>query len=370
MKHIINIVNQYAAMLNCAFISIETEPNEYYTIIKGIFHKTNLVRNNPYSVDYRGVDIVFLQVGDESIFDTISKTRDLVAKISEINDLVTICAIKNSAENVELMKSLEKNYYIDHILPFYSNYDEETIYTFLYRVLKPIVIKRELEEALVSEMSGKRHLMLEEAKMASQKQKDKEAIDSNDDNSSDDNSNDNDIIDEARKERLQDVRYTRVEKISAEEFISTLDDSVVDKIEDTKDELSDIIVTLYDMEKMGAKEILEVLPSFAKKMYELHLIIDSLVLFQIISKTFYVLYEFLNGITLDNLQDSSKKSMLITMLLAVMKDLEEWTDVIFIQKNTKDIHYLDASFSSNILQIENLFVVSDDEDDGSDLDFF
>jgi len=364
MKHIINIVNQYAAMLNCAFISMEAEPNEYFTIIKKIFHKAELVRNNPYSVDYKGMDIVFLQVNSESVFNTISKTRDLVAKINEINDLVVICAIKNSVDNIELMKSLEKNYYIDHILPFYSNYDEETIYTFLYRVLKPIVIKKELEEALVYEMSGKRHLELKEAKMMSQKQKDKENA-----NTSSDSIDNDGIIDEARKERLKDVRYTRIEKISAEEFISTLDDGVVDKIEDMRDELSDIIVTLYDMEKMDAKEMYEALQPFAKRMYELHLIIDSLILFQIISKTFYTLYEFLSGITLDDLQDGSKKSMLVTMLLAVMKDLEEWIDVIFIQRNTKDIHYLDASFSSNILQIENLFV-SDIENDGSDLDFF
>ena len=58
-------------------------------------------------------------------------------------------------------------------------------------------------------------------------------------------SSDSDTVDETRKKRLQDARYTRVEKISTEEFASTLDDSVVDKIEDTKDGLGDIAVTLY-----------------------------------------------------------------------------------------------------------------------------
>ena len=59
------------------------------------------------------------------------------------------------------------------------------------------------------------------------------------------------------------------------------------------------------------------------------------------------------------------------MLLAIINDVEKWIDIIFIHHTTKDIHYLDASFSSNILEVENLFLEHYEEDeDEDDLEFF
>jgi len=61
--------------------------------------------------------------------------------------------------------------------------------------------------------------------------------------------------------------------------------------------------------------------------------------------------------------------MLVTMLIGIVKDLEQWIQVIFVERSTEDIHYLDASFSSNILEVENLFVETDNSED-DDLEFF
>jgi len=56
----------------------------------------------------------------------------------------------------------------------------------------------------------------------------------------------------------------------------------------------------------------------------------------------------------------------------LIRDLQTWKQYIFIEQNVEDIHYLDASFFDNCLEIEN-FILSnpqENDEDFDDLEFF
>ena len=70
-------------------------------------------------------------------------------------------------------------------------------------------------------------------------------------------------------------------------------------------------------------------------------------------------------------EHSEQKRLLILNLIGLVKDLEQWITIVFIQKIADDVHYLDASFANNVVEIESIFtkreLVSNEEDD---LEFF
>ena len=43
------------------------------------------------------------------------------------------------------------------------------------------------------------------------------------------------------------------------------------------------------------------------------------------------------------------------MFQSVIGDIEKWINIIFIDRDTDNIHYLDASFVDNCYTIENVF---------------
>jgi len=64
-----------------------------------------------------------------------------------------------------------------------------------------------------------------------------------------------------------------------------------------------------------------------------------------------------------------KNEFLLTILLALVDDLINWKEQVFIQQTADWIHYMDSSFYANISQIDIL--LSDDEKDfETDLEFF
>jgi len=55
--------------------------------------------------------------------------------------------------------------------------------------------------------------------------------------------------------------------------------------------------------------------------------------------------------------------------MSVLEDLYNWIDMVFVQKNTDNVNYFDASFSNTCLELENIFESETSQDDDS-LDFF
>ena len=170
-------------------------------------------------------------------------------------------------------------------------------------------------------------------------------------------------------DRMNDIRFTKSENISASKFIETLDSNIIDKIELIIDKIDFFISITYDLEDSSDSDnSIQLINSLTPIISEVYKLIDSLLIFQIIARAFSNLNDFLTSITPQQIEDKDKKNQLCNMLLAIIKDLEQWINVIFIEHTTNDIHYFDASFSSNILEIENIFIDIEDNDD--DLEFF
>lgn len=171
-------------------------------------------------------------------------------------------------------------------------------------------------------------------------------------------------------EREKDIRFTQYEKISATEFLETLDSTIIDKVEVTTELSDNFVTTLYDFEEaQNSQDALALIAHIQESIAEVFDLISSLIIFNVTARAFESLGHFLATLTAEMLDDTEKKALLASMLLAIANDFEKWVQVIFIDHSTMDIHYFDASFSSNILEIENVFLVVDDDDD-DDLEFF
>ena len=175
----------------------------------------------------------------------------------------------------------------------------------------------------------------------------------------------------SREAHLSDIRTHFETKISAKEFVSKLDENTLKNVKKIEETLNETLDLISSMREYSAEETYKALPNFTKKMYEVYAFIRSLKEFKILAKSFFFLYRFLKNIELEQLEREDKRANLIEMLAILVEDLKDWINVLFVEQSAENIHYFDASFSANILQIENVFILEEEcEDDGSDLEFF
>jgi len=348
MKDIIKLTNEYASNLNCLFFNFDNDLESHYTMFNTMFRESILIKDithTKYLKSYE-VDIIFIRIDD--IFNLMSSTeiKTFLQSLRSENELLPIYVINKDLAISNAKKTIYSCFCIDGVLP--TPFDVNATYKFLYRVLKKIVIFKDLEQYIAT---------LERELETRSKYEIKANIFKKSSN-----------IDEV-KERKEDIRFSQKDKISAVEFMSSLDDTIMDKVEYLNDELNSLIEILYDIDNSDAKGALAFMPSVNIVIQDIYVLVHSIRTFQITARAFGTLNSFLGNLTIEELGDVDKKKMLISMLLAIINDLEKWIDVVFVNQTTEDIHYLDASFASNILEIENIFSENVESDD-DDLEFF
>jgi len=170
---------------------------------------------------------------------------------------------------------------------------------------------------------------------------------------------------------LSAIRYSIAEYVSAVELLDELDPNIQDKIEMFFDTIDLLFITLYKFEdnsndsKLLIKEIIQ---SFEK----FNTILLNIGVFNTIANSFAQLIEFMKCLDYEIFNDTDKRILFSSVLQSVCGDIEKWINVIFIDKDTDNIHYFDASFADNCFTIENLFTEVESElaDDDDDLEFF
>jgi len=244
---------------------------------------------------------------------------------------------------------IDKCYCLDGFLPI--PFDRDKVYRFLYRVLKRLTISKELNvyiEDLENQLFTLPTQTIEE--------KPKEQVAQ---------------AKKIEKDREKDIRFSQTEKISAAEFMNSLDDSIIDKVENIEVELDALIGIVYRIENADASSSITIVRENVKPIIEnVFILVESMGYFDVAARAFGTLNKFLAALSENEFENEAGKNLFITMFLAVINDIEKWLQVIFIDQSTEDIHYLDASFSSNILEIEQVFLECDDDDDDDDLEFF
>ncbi len=351
MKTIIKLTNEYASNLNCLFLNFDGKLASYYDMFAFIF-KDCLLTKDVDIVDEQYLataDIIFIKVDNDTKFNDYQSLKDFSQSLRKDKELLPVYIIKENVDDTNLLNILDMCYCLDGSIPV--PFERERVYRFLYRILKRITIEKELHaytQSLEDQLYTPILTQDIQKELVSEVKPKKQQKDS---------------------ARENDIRFSQTNKISALEFMDSLDDTIIDKIENLNEELETLIGVLYDVDEANANDALALMPSVNRVIVDIYSLIESIGSFSVTARAFDTLNIFLQSITVVELTDLDRKSMFVAMLLAIISDLEKWIDVIFVHHTTEDIHYLDASFSSNIMEIENLFN-DDDDDDDDDLDFF
>ncbi len=173
--------------------------------------------------------------------------------------------------------------------------------------------------------------------------------------------------------RFKDIRYSVVDKISADEFVSELDEATFSELDDFREDLENFNLLLNDMSLCEPSHFYGYLDQVAAFYHRLFKTVHSFVVFGAIENTFKEFASFLENITREQLEDIDKQNMLIDALFALSDDLNKWINIIFYERNTDNIHYFDASFANTCLEIEAMFNEEEAEaveDDEELLEFF
>ena len=354
MQETIKLTNEYASNLNCVLIDFTAQEYLYIDLFGRIFHnclfiRSESVKENNAIMAAATVDLVIVSINDNCQCDDYNLLKSKIDTFRRTDDTVPVLALNNIKHNENLDEILKGSYVVDGIIP--APFYKYGLYRFLYRMLKKITHIKELEAYI--------HSLEKELSFEAPKELELKSLETNE-------------IQQIDSIREKDIRFTQLEKISAIDFMASLDNTIVDKMELLFEHLDNFIITLYDFETFDAKNAYNLLPAICEQIDEVYIIIDSLSVFGVTARAFNSLNELLNRITLDDLSDTDTKHVFATMLIAIVNDLEKWIKVIFVEQSTQDIHYFDASFSSNILEIESIFAATDDENEDfdDDLEFF
>jgi len=155
-------------------------------------------------------------------------------------------------------------------------------------------------------------------------------------------------------------------KISAKEYREDIDDYVLEKITDLQEIESDLEDKLYGFELSNSSSSLKAMSSlFLQYSSAISLLFE----FEDLSIAVRDVSELLKGVDLESMQDEKLKKLLV-ITRAIISDLTQWRETIFIYQNTQDIHYLDDSLLSSCLQFEVIVLNRDEEEIDNDLDLF
>lgn len=169
------------------------------------------------------------------------------------------------------------------------------------------------------------------------------------------------------EQELKVLRRSRLEKMSAHDFISEVGDDLNEAIEDLQEsdhELEDqISLLIYPLTQNDLNGVALKLSKYAS-------IINQMIDFGDLAIAVKTLSEFLMELPISDVDE--KKYKQLTMFLTNIKDdLRNWRLTNFVEQSSESIHYLDASLMSSCLQLQMVFMpkqeIEDDDDLGLDL---
>ena len=168
---------------------------------------------------------------------------------------------------------------------------------------------------------------------------------------------------------INKMHYEDHQKISAIEFLEEfeVEQSLIDDLNENENEAQNLLYAEVELTQ-------EMISSFAKVLTYYTHFLNETIEFKDLSYSISALVEVLNNVEISDI-DSSIQSTLKNYMTGIIDDMSNWKKVIFIDKNTPDIHYLDASLLDNCSEIELLIHPPEkdpnaNEDDDDDLEFF
>ena len=161
------------------------------------------------------------------------------------------------------------------------------------------------------------------------------------------------------------MHYKEEQKISAEAFCAegSIDELDIQDILESCQDLFDAVQERHiEHDEAYFSSVNENLRSYA-------IILEKNLEFRDLGFSLSKLSDFLEA-HLAELPTHTKKSAILVILKAIVEDLISWTKSVLEEKTAVDIHYLDASLLSSIIQFEMMFAPANSDEGEDDLEFF
>lgn len=163
------------------------------------------------------------------------------------------------------------------------------------------------------------------------------------------------------------LRRSHVHKINAEEFCEQIDQEMLDNVRELMEHIEEIRDHLREY---TANRQIEDWREIGEEAQKIASVINQMFEFADLAYAFQNLAGLLQETSGDSL-DNKKLKTIQVFLLGMLDDLGGWIENIFIQKTAQDVHYLDASLFSTMLQLEmELAGRKKQEEDEEDLVLF
>jgi CheY-like chemotaxis protein len=176
------------------------------------------------------------------------------------------------------------------------------------------------------------------------------------------------VLETKEKELL---RQSFVHKTAAIDYIQDIGGDVLDEIRDLESLDEEWIEKLQNLE---SEPSIDNLYHFADSVLGVYVrAINNLFEFTALAYALSSLGTFMKEHSGEIISDSKKLKTLVMLTEHLGSDLTSWREHIFALQDTADIHYLDSSFFSSCMQIEQIIgnkevASNDDDDDG--MEFF
>ena len=174
----------------------------------------------------------------------------------------------------------------------------------------------------------------------------------------------NKVID---KSSINTMHYQDTHKISAQEFLQDfeLDQYLLDELHENESEMKNTLFLEDELSQNMIDSVIETLDRYVR-------VLHGTIEFEDIGFSLNSLAQFLGTLDMSSL-DEEKKNTLRFYIFGLINDLSSWKQYIFIEPNTPDIHYLDASLLENCAEIERFITQKSDEvvqSDEDEMEFF
>ncbi|MFA6137173.1 MAG: PAS domain S-box protein [Sulfurimonas sp.] len=154
--------------------------------------------------------------------------------------------------------------------------------------------------------------------------------------------------------------------VSSEDYSTEIDAYALEKNE----ELSEIEYEINEhIREFDEDNNFNSLSDISMKLLSYALNVASLIEFEDLSYAIRSLGELLHTIKIDDVDETKNKKTKL-YLSNIMLDLANWRRNVFVEQTTNDIHYLDSSLFSTILQFELIFNKADTIEDEDDFEMF
>lgn len=159
------------------------------------------------------------------------------------------------------------------------------------------------------------------------------------------------------KSKIERMHYKEEDKTSAKDFLEEfeVDRYMLDELSESETDIKDILFAQEELDDSALQSVSIILDKYVSILHET-------IEFDDIATSLESLSKLLKRLSVSMI-DESKREKLRFYIQGLIDDLGTWKKYIFIEPNTPDIHYLDASLLENCAVIEHYILTEPQEED-------